>query len=145
MAKFSSRDFEKELLFSHFTLENLHEAVFWVTSKGDIYQVNDKACQMTGYTKDELTTMSVMDINPSRIVADFEKFWNRLKKEKKFTFESTHQHKTGYLYDVEITGNYIEFEGQEFTCSIVRDIRKKKMEEELLRSHSENFCSPHRR
>jgi len=92
---------------------------------------------MTGYTKDELSTMTVLDINPSRVVADFGKFWQRLKKEKKITFEAQHQHKSGYLYDVEITGNYIEFEGQEFSCSIVRDIRKKKMEEELLRNVSE--------
>ena len=50
-------------------------------------------------------------------------------------------HKTGYLYDVEITGNFIVYEGQEITCSIVRDIRKKKMEEELLRTISENTSS----
>jgi len=124
VTKVSSLDSEKERMLSHFTMENLHEAVFWVTPSGNIFQVNDMACQMTGYTKDELKTMTVMDINPSRTASDFEKFWQRVKKEKKFIFESTHQHKTGYLYDVEVTGNYIEFEGQEFTCSVVRDIRK---------------------
>jgi formate hydrogenlyase transcriptional activator len=137
MAKTSSINFEKDLMLSHFSLENLHEAVFWVTSTGDIYQVNDMACQMTGYTKDELIRMTVMDINPSRIVSDFDKFWLQLKKENKYTFEAQHQHKTGYLYDVEVTGNYIAFEGQEFSCTIVRDIRKKKLEEELLRTVSE--------
>src|SRR6266498_478958 len=126
MAKVSLQDSEKELLLSHFTLENLHEAVFWVASSGNIFQVNDMACKMSGYTKEELTSMHVIDINPSRIVSDFSKFWQRLKKEKKITFEAHHKHKTGYLYDVEVTGNYIEFNGQEFTCSIVRDIRKKK-------------------
>src|ERR1043165_3281488 len=95
------------------------------------------ACKLSGYCKEELTSMHVTDINPTRIVSDFEKFWQRLKAEKKITFEAQHKHKTGYLYDVEITGNYIEFNGQEFTCSIVRDIRKKKMEEQLLRAVSE--------
>ena len=92
---------------------------------------------MTGYEKNELTGMKVLQLNPSVIVADFPKFWKRLKKERKIVFEAQHRHKTGFLYDVEITGNYIEFEGQEFSCSIVRDIRKRKIEEKLFRDVSE--------
>jgi PAS domain S-box-containing protein len=137
MAKTSSIDIEKELQLSHFTIENLHEAVFWVQSTGNIFQVNDMACKMTGHTKEELSKKHVTDLNPSPIVADFAKFWKRLQKEKKITFEAQHRHKEGYLYDVEITGNYIEYDGHQFTCSIVRDIRKRKLEEELLRRISE--------
>lgn len=130
-------DLPQDLKLLHFTIENLHEAVFWVRSNGSIYLVNQMACAMSGYTKDELLTMSVHDINPSNVVADFAKFWKRLKKEKKVVIEAQHKHKAGHLYAVEITGNYIEYEGQEFTCSIVRDLRKKQMEEELLRVISE--------
>jgi len=137
MAKPLLTDPEKQLKLSHFTMENLHEAIFWVTSSGNIFQVNEMACSMSGYSKEELMCMHVTDINPTTIVSDFEKFWKRLKNEKKVTFEAQHKHKTGYLYDVEITGNYIAFNGQEFSCSIVRDLRKKKMEEQLLRSVSE--------
>jgi len=141
MATILSKDSEKELRLSHFTIENLHEAVFWITSDGKIFRVNDMACKMTGYSRKELTSLFVFDLNPSRIVSDFQKFWKRLKKEKKFTFEARHKHKTGYLYDVEITGNFVEYEGQELACSIVRDIRKKKLEEELLRTISEHTSS----
>ncbi|MEO8766397.1 MAG: sigma 54-interacting transcriptional regulator [Ginsengibacter sp.] len=135
------KDSRKDLQLAYFTIENLQEAVFWITSEGKIFRANNMACQMTGYTKEEINNLHVFDLNPSRIVADFPKFWKQLKKEKKFTFEAQHTHKTGYLYDVEITGNFIEYEGQEITCSIVRDIRKKKMEEELLRTISENTAS----
>jgi len=124
MAKPLLTDPEKQLKLSHFTMENLHEAIFWVTSSGNIFQVNEMACSMSGYSKEELMCMHVTDINPTTIVSDFEKFWKRLKNEKKVTFEAQHKHKTGYLYDVEITGNYIAFNGQEFSCSIVRDLRK---------------------
>ena len=48
-------DAERELLLSHFTIENLHEAVYWVDSAQNIIQVNDLACQISGYTKEELT------------------------------------------------------------------------------------------
>ncbi|MEP7317839.1 MAG: sigma 54-interacting transcriptional regulator, partial [Panacibacter sp.] len=137
METISAKDFRKELQFSHFTLENLQEAVFWIQSNQHIFQVNEMACQMSGYSKEELTSMRVTDINPSSMFIDWPAFWKRLKEEKKITFESKHRHKTGYLYDIEITGNFIEFDGQEFSCSIVRDIRKRKLEESLLRNVSE--------
>jgi PAS domain S-box-containing protein len=137
MAKTSIPEFEKNLNLSHFTFENLLEAVFWVNSKGNILYANDAACKMTGYAKTELTSMLITQINPSELVADFKNFWKQLKAKNHFTFEAKHKHKTGYLYEVEITGNFIEYEGQEYTCSIVRDIRKRKVEEELLRTISE--------
>lgn len=136
MPKIAAKDLEKELL-AFYTLENLHEAVFWVRSDQQIVLVNEAACNMTGYTKEELTEKKVTDINPTALMMDFTSFWKRLKKEKKITWESQHKHKTGYVYDVEITGNYIDYESTEYSCSIVRDIRKRKLEEELLRTISE--------
>lgn len=133
----TAKDINKDLLLSYVSLENLYEAVYWVNSNGNIYNVNETACKLSGYTKEELSKMHVKDLNKSDIVSDFPAFWKRLKKERKLTFEAQHQHKTGYLYDVEITDNFIEYDGQEFSCSIVRDIRKRKMEEELLRVVSE--------
>jgi formate hydrogenlyase transcriptional activator len=137
MPSTASKDFQKELQLSHFTIENLHEAVFWIDANQNIFQVNDMACAMSGYSREELTAKKVTDINPSSVVMDWPAFWQRLKKEKKITFNAQHRHKAGYLYDVEITGNFIEFEGKEYSCSIVRDIRKRKFEEEILRTVSE--------
>ena len=85
MSKTSVTDFEKELLLSHFTLENLHEAVFWVDSESRIFRVNDMATKMSGFTKEELLQKKVADLNPSDVVADFKAFWQRLKKENKLT------------------------------------------------------------
>lgn len=123
---------ERTLALSYFTLEHLPEAVFWVRSNGTIFQVNEMACQMTGYSREELTSLRVWDLNDSPVVADFPRFWQRLHAEKTITFEACHRHKSGSTYDVEITGNYFEFEGQEFSCSVVRDIHKRKMQEQLL-------------
>jgi formate hydrogenlyase transcriptional activator len=123
------------------TLRNLHEAVFWVNANGNIIEVNEMATYMTGRSRDELLTMKVPELNPSDIVQDFPGFWKKLKKAKKITFEAKHLHKEGYLYEVEITGNYIEYNGQEFSCSIVRDIRKKKKEEDILRIISEGTAA----
>ena len=137
MSKVHSEETEREGLLSHFTVENLQEAVFFISSFGKIMRVNDMACRMSGYTREELTNMSIVQLNPTPEIGNFPKYWQRLKRDKKLVFESRHRHKTGYEYEVEISGNFIEYKGEEFSCSIVRDIRKKNIEEQLLRAVSE--------
>src|SRR5258708_9857902 len=138
MVKVSKEELQKERQLSQFTMENIHEAVFWIDSGQHIIHVNEAACHMTGYSKEELLQKKVTDLNPSAILLDWPAFWSRLRKEMKITFDAQHLHKEGYYYDVEITGNFIETEGKEYYCSIVRDIRRKKREEEILRTISEN-------
>lgn len=133
------KNISKDSALSLFTLENLYEAVFWVNAAGSIVQVNKMATIMTGRSAEELTAMKVPELNASAIVQDFSAFWKKLKKEKKVTFEAKHRHKDGHLYDVEITGNFIEFEGQEFSCSIVRYVSDEKKEIELYKHTLQNL------
>ncbi|MEP7232429.1 MAG: sigma 54-interacting transcriptional regulator [Ginsengibacter sp.] len=132
MAKKHLLDFDKDRSLSHFTFQKLSEAIFWVNSKEEILYVNDTACKMSGYSKEELTAMKVGDINPTNGGVDFKSFWNNLRPLKQITFEAKHKHKTGYLYDVEVAANFIEYEGQEITCTLVRDIAQRKLAEENL-------------
>lgn len=141
MPKIALKDFEQELSLFHFSLENLHEGVLWINSSGEIIRVNEAFCRLCGYSKEELQQMRVTDLNPSAMFIDFPKFWQRLKREKKIVLEGQHRHKKGYLYDVEITGNFIEYNGNEYSCSIVRDLRKRNLEEQLLRTISENTAN----
>jgi len=137
MIRHIATDLQRELLLSHFTLERLYEAIYWVDSNARIIKVNEMACKLSGYSEEELLRMTVADMNPSLQVANFPAFWQRLREEKRICFETQHRHKEGFLYDVEITGNFIEYEGMEFSCSIVRDLRKKHREEDLLWNISE--------
>ncbi len=132
MAKKQLLDFDKDRSLAYFTFQNLSEAIFWVNSEEEILYVNDVASKMSGYSKEELTAMKVGDINPTNGGADFKFFWNKLRTLKQITFEAKHKHKTGYLYDVEIAANFIEYEGQEITCSVIRDIRQRKIAEQEL-------------
>jgi PAS domain S-box-containing protein len=121
-----------EIELYQFTLQNLHEDIVWINSHGKIIRVNESACMTTGYTREELLNMSVFDLYPAESAAEWPLHWKKVKEERKVVFETKHKHKSGYLYDVEVTNNYIVFGEMEFSCSMVRDIRKRKMEEELL-------------
>ncbi len=126
----------KENEFYAFTINHLKEAVFWINEEADIWQVNDAAAELSGYTKEELIKLQVFDVNTSVQKSNWEITWNRLKERKKVVMDAVLRRKNGSLVDIEITQNYLLFEGKEYTCSIVRDIRQRKMEEELLRNVS---------
>ena len=127
----------KENDFYVFTLNHLKEAVFWVGQGGNIWQVNDVAAELSGYSKDELLKLYVFDINASVQRPNWKEVWDRLRANKKVVFDAQFKRKDGTIIDVEVTQNFLEYENKEYTCSIVRDIRQRKMEEELLRTVSE--------
>ena len=133
MTKKHIQDFDSDRSLSYFTFQNLNEAVFWNNSDGNIMYVNDTACRMSGYSREELATMKVRDINTSELISDLTIFREKLKAAKRLIFETKFKHKDGHLYDVEITSNYFENENQEIFCCIVRDIRLQKEYEEELR------------
>ncbi|MDX2046873.1 MAG: sigma 54-interacting transcriptional regulator [Chitinophagaceae bacterium] len=137
MGKPASIEVDKDLLLSHFTLENLHEAVYWIDSSGNILMVNQKACEISGFEKDELTGMSVFELSPEVNEKNWKERWKKLRKEKKYTIRTQHKHKEGFMYNVESSNNYISLDEKEYLCSVVRDIRSQMMEEELLRTVSE--------
>ena len=127
----------KENEFYAFTMDHLREAVFWIDEEGHIWQANDGATELSGYTKEELKQMHVFDLNQTVQKPDWSFVWNRLKEKKKVIFDAKFKRKDGKTIDIEITQNFMVFEGREYTCSIVRDIRQRKFEEELLRTVSE--------
>ncbi len=127
----------KENEFYVFTLNHLKEAVFWVEHDGNIWQVNDVAVELSGYNKEELLGLHVFDINASVQKPNWKEVWDRLRQKKKVIFDAQFKKKDGTIIDVEITQNFLVYDNKEYTCSIVRDIRQRKMEEELLRTVSE--------
>ena len=127
----------KENEFYAFTLDNLREAVFWVDQDGYIWQVNNGAMDLSGYAREELRRMQVFDINLSVQPSNWPEIWQRLKDKKKVIFDARFRKKDGSIVDIEITQNFMVYDGREYTCSIVRDVRQRKFEEELLRTVSE--------
>lgn len=123
--------------FYEFTMNHLREAVFWIDQEGYIWQVNDAATDLSGYSAEELKKMHVFDINQSVQGPDWKFTWNRLREKKKVIFDAKLKRKDGVVVDIEITQNFMVFEEREYTCSLVRDIRERKLEEELLRTVSE--------
>ena len=112
--------------------------MFWLGSDARFFYANARACRHMGYSREELLSMTVHDIDPNFQAEVWPKHWEETKQRGSFTFESQHRTKDGVLVPVEITVNYLEFEGKEYNCTFVRDITdRKRAEEALQKAHDE--------
>jgi PAS domain S-box-containing protein len=120
------------------TLKNLRDQIYWLDREGNFIRVNEAASRETGFTIEELQKMSVFDINPGLSRKEWDEKWANTRKVRQEILETEHRDKQGNIYPVEVTNNFIEHDGQEYFCSSVRDIRKRKREEEILKSISDH-------
>lgn len=127
--------------FAQFAIDHAVVQIFLLTHDLRIIYVNDAACHSLGYTREELTRMSVSDIDPCYHTPDdpeFSELWPIFRETRIDRFETSHRAKNGRVYPVEIQTNFLEFEGREYSCCFVTDISKrKKAEEKLL---LQEFC-----
>ena len=121
------------LRLTQFTVDRGSEATYWMGRDGRLIYVNDRACEALGYSREELLSMKIQEINPDFPPERWPYHWDELRKRRIFSAESTHRAKDGHLIPVEITANYIEFDGKEYNCVYARDITDRKRAEEESR------------
>lgn len=93
--------------------------------------VNDTACRKLGYSREELLTMSVFDINPL-LDSDFSQaLFTQLLESGSINTESIQQCKDGLIYPVEVVTTLIQLD-KPYILAIVRDITERKLVEKSL-------------
>ena len=129
---------EKALRLTQFSLDRARDAIYFIDADAHLFYANNAACQIWGYSKEQLLQMSIGDIDPSFVTLKWQKHWQQLKQQQSVTFESTHVTKDGQHFPVEITANYLKFERWEYNCAIARDIsERKRAEAELKKANQE--------
>jgi len=123
---------EDMLRFTQFSVDNAADAAFWMGPDARLIYVNDAACRSLGYSRDELLSMSVHDIDPCFPREVWPAHWSELKERGSFVVESKHRAQNGRVFPVEVCANYLTFEGNEYNCAFVRDITERKRAEEQI-------------
>jgi PAS domain S-box-containing protein len=110
------------------------EALFLIdTEEGRFIDVNDRACDALGYTKEELLNLSVSDVNPIFPKEKFRELVESLRKDKPVTVEAVHKRKDGSKFPIEIRTGFIDIHKKSHMLSLVRDITLRKQADEKLK------------
>ena len=105
--------------------------------------VNDKACHELGYTRAELLSLKVSDIDPTLDDSFVMKIQKELDQSGFFTFESLHRRKDGSTFPVEINLRRVQLD-RTYGVNVVRDITERKRVEEALRQKTEELTEAQR-
>jgi PAS domain S-box-containing protein len=95
---------------------------FWLADiKGRLLQVNDAYCRISGYSKQELLTMCIPDLEAAETSEETACHIQEVMAQGEGRFESRHRRKDGSIFDVEISVQYRANEGGQL-IAFLRDI-----------------------
>ena len=119
-------------------VENINDAIYVHDFEGNILDVNDNACRMVGYERDELVGANLAKIDadwgvPVNVDLDV------LLKDDKNIFERENIRKDGSVIHVEVSVKVIDREGKGIVNGFVRDISERKRAETELRERKERL------
>ncbi|MGE0115288.1 MAG: MASE1 domain-containing protein [Steroidobacteraceae bacterium] len=123
------KQMEASLRLTQFSIDRAVDAVFWIAPDAEILYANAAACRTLGYVREEIVGQKLSIISPNLTPEAWESRWQEVKQSGVFFFESECRTKDQRLINIEVTINYLEFEGRECQCAIMRDITGRKLEE----------------
>jgi PAS domain S-box-containing protein len=114
---------------------------FWIVDRqGNLLTVNAAYCQMSGYSEQELLTMSIYDLESSETAEETAAHIQQIILKGQDRFTSKHLRKDGDIFDVEVSTQYRQDDGGQFVC-FLRDITDlKRIEEQLSQEQAFLRC-----
>ncbi|HPE70468.1 MAG TPA: PAS domain S-box protein, partial [Thermotogota bacterium] len=106
---------------------------------GYFLEVNDRACQLLGYTKEEFLRLNVTEIDIPEQVPKIPAILQEMMRTGRSVFQTRHRRKDGSTIPVEISARFFKLEGKDTVLSIARDISERMEAEQALRKSEQRF------
>ncbi|MBN1629009.1 MAG: PAS domain S-box protein [Thermoleophilia bacterium] len=124
----------ESLRATQISVEHSPDLVHWLDETGRIVYANEATCRLLHYSKEELESLCLWDIDPDLTPETFRRRWrDSVKNEGVFYYEARLQGKDGQRHAVEISHTFVELEGKPFWAVFARDITERRKTEEKLR------------
>jgi PAS domain S-box-containing protein len=106
---------------------------------GRFLDINEKACTDLGYTREEMLSLSVLDVDPTQDAAGFKALREKLWDTGALMAESVYRRKDGTTFPVEINMKWVWLD-RDYVVAVVRDITERKKTEAALRESEYQFA-----
>jgi formate hydrogenlyase transcriptional activator len=99
---------------------------------------NEKACKDLGYTRDEMFSLTVFDIDPTVDEARRASVGRRLRESQFVVQQGVHRRKDGSTFPVEVSLGLVQPEGK-YVVVVARDISDRNKAEDALRYSEDRY------
>jgi formate hydrogenlyase transcriptional activator len=106
--------------------------------------VNEKACSELGYSREELLSLGVFDVDPAVTETSAAQIKEDLRKSGSLIMESIHRRKDGITFPVEVSMRRVQLE-REYIITVARDLTERKLAEARLRDSQDRYRAVHDR
>jgi PAS domain S-box-containing protein len=116
-----------------------NDAFYLCDERGRFLYVNDRASTFNGYTRDELLTMAVSDLNPNFPPAVLAEFVAGLQQGPGAPFETINRCKDGTIIPIEISVARIDIDGTAYMFGVLRNISERKQLEAARKTFTQRM------
>ena len=114
-------------------LDMARDPVFGILPDARFFFVNEAACRVLGYSREELLGLTVGDLDPNYPLERWPGHWEEVRRSGSMAIESAHRRKDGGLVPVEISITLVVSEGVERIFAYARDTSARLAAETSLR------------
>jgi len=133
------RRVEDELRFAAELLDSATDSIFLHDLDGNFVYVNQTACKLRGYSREELLSMNLHDLDVPEYAKKIKSHMRGLVRCGEAIFETAQYRKDGSVLPMEVHSKIIERDGVKLVLSVSRDITDRKIIEELLEKSRKDF------
>jgi PAS domain S-box-containing protein len=126
----------EQMLRNELMLETLMDGFCVIDSEGKILEVNDAACKNSGFSKEEMVSMKISDLEFQETPRETTQHIKKVIKTGYDRFETKHQRKDGRILDIEVSTNFLKIGKKRFFFSFFRDIMERKQAEQALKERA---------
>ncbi len=123
---------EERLALVDFALNHAMEGAFLLDERARFHYVNKEVCSSLGYSREELLSMDLFDIDPDLPRDLWPTIWSGANEKGSGMVESRHRTRDGRIFPIEVLASNFEYGGKTYSLAMTRDITERKENERKL-------------
>lgn len=124
---------EEALHLTQHSIDIVTTGIAWIAPDARLLYVNDFLCHVLGYSRDELHTMRITDIDPNLNSEQWSAFFKEVRRQSPMSFPAWGRRKDGKLIPVEVFADFVRAHDKEFVFGFMTDITERRRAQDAIR------------
>ncbi|MEZ5360314.1 MAG: response regulator [Candidatus Zixiibacteriota bacterium] len=124
------KEAERALHLTQYSIDHSSDAALWINEQGFVMYVNETCCRLYQKSRDEILGSEVKVLSSEFDLEHWHKHWASIKAQGSIIDTTEVKLDCGRTIPVDIAATYINFDGEEYICILMRDITERRETEQ---------------